>query len=99
MNCPVCDAPLRTIEKYGVDVDICTGCKGVWLDRGELEKILELEAAGGPTLRQEAERTRTPRDDYRRDDDDRARDAHGRHGQRKRRESWLGELLGGFGDD
>lgn len=49
MNCPVCDAPLRAIEKYGVEVDICPGCKGVWLDRGELEKIIALEASGGPT--------------------------------------------------
>jgi hypothetical protein len=36
MNCPVCDAPLRAIQKYGVEIDICPGCKGVWLDRGEL---------------------------------------------------------------
>ena len=49
MNCPVCDASLRVINKYGVEVDICPGCKGIWLDRGELEKVIEMEAAGGPT--------------------------------------------------
>lgn len=48
MNCPVCNGRLRAIEKYGVEIDICPDCKGVWLDRGELEKILELESAGGP---------------------------------------------------
>lgn len=49
MKCPVCDAPLRAIQKYGVEIDICPGCKGVWLDRGELEKIIEMEAVGGPS--------------------------------------------------
>jgi uncharacterized protein len=42
MNCPVCDERLRQVEKLGVEIDICPGCKGVWLDRGELDKIIEL---------------------------------------------------------
>jgi Uncharacterized protein conserved in bacteria len=36
MKCPVCDENLREIDKYGVHIDICPGCKGMWLDRGEL---------------------------------------------------------------
>ncbi|MHB0935465.1 MAG: TFIIB-type zinc ribbon-containing protein [Armatimonadota bacterium] len=113
MNCPVCDAPLRAIHKYGVEVDICPGCKGVWLDRGELEKIIEMEATGGPS--QDAapidNRPREPqpryqgerryRDDDDDDDDDRKRrpqyDQHGRP-HKKRRESWFSELFDGFGD-
>ena len=35
MNCPVCETRMREIQKYGVEVDICPDCKGVWLDRGE----------------------------------------------------------------
>jgi uncharacterized protein len=46
MQCPVCDERLREIEKYGVMIDICPSCKGVWLDRGELEKIIQLEQGG-----------------------------------------------------
>jgi Zn-finger nucleic acid-binding protein len=46
MQCPVCDERLREIEKYGVMVDICPSCKGVWLDRGELEKIVSLDDRG-----------------------------------------------------
>lgn len=42
MNCPVCDDKMREVEKYGVTMDICPGCKGVWLDRGELDKIINL---------------------------------------------------------
>ena len=44
MNCPVCDERLRTVEKYGLEIDLCPGCKGVWLDRGKLETILSQAA-------------------------------------------------------
>ncbi|WP_028559538.1 zf-TFIIB domain-containing protein [Paenibacillus pinihumi] len=42
MNCPVCDnVKMREVEKDGILIDICPSCKGVWLDRGELEKLME----------------------------------------------------------
>ncbi|WP_399539108.1 zf-TFIIB domain-containing protein [uncultured Paenibacillus sp.] len=41
MKCPVCDdVRMREVEKDGVTVDVCPDCKGVWLDRGELEKLM-----------------------------------------------------------
>ncbi|MNC43769.1 hypothetical protein D3C75_926450 [compost metagenome] len=41
MKCPVCnDVRMREVEKNGVLIDVCPDCKGVWLDRGELEKLL-----------------------------------------------------------
>ncbi|WP_068779128.1 zf-TFIIB domain-containing protein [Paenibacillus sp. GM2] len=41
MRCPVCDdVRMREIEKDGVMIDVCPECKGVWLDRGELEKLM-----------------------------------------------------------
>ena len=43
MNCPLCESPMKEIERYGVDVDMCPECKGVWLDRGEIEKIAKSE--------------------------------------------------------
>jgi uncharacterized protein len=46
MNCPVCGERLREVQKYGVDIDICPGCKGVWLDRGELDKIIAMVSSG-----------------------------------------------------
>jgi hypothetical protein len=45
MNCPVCDERLRTVEKYGLEIDLCPGCKGMWLDRGKLEAILSQAVA------------------------------------------------------
>ncbi|RYM05809.1 hypothetical protein EWH99_05205 [Sporolactobacillus sp. THM7-7] len=41
MNCPICDGVrMKEVEREGVLIDICPSCKGVWLDRGELNKIL-----------------------------------------------------------
>jgi uncharacterized protein len=92
MQCPVCDERLREVEKYGVAVDICPSCKGVWLDRGELEKVAGMEARG----------------DFDRDHGDgregRGGDDHGDHttgGQPKGRptkRSFLSDLMEGFGD-
>ena len=42
LNCPVCDnVPLEEIERGNVMIDVCSNCKGIWLDRGELEKIIQ----------------------------------------------------------
>jgi len=41
MNCPVCNVVLQIAERQGVEIDYCPKCRGVWLDRGELDKIIE----------------------------------------------------------
>lgn len=41
MNCPLCNVPLMMAEKQGVEIDYCPKCRGIWLDRGELEKIID----------------------------------------------------------
>jgi Zn-finger nucleic acid-binding protein len=78
-------------ERSGIEIDYCPECRGVWLDRGELDKILErsethqapVAAAPAPTS---YEREREPRrDDY---------SAHQQpYGKKKRKESWLSELF------
>lgn len=46
MQCPVCpETTLVMAERQGVEIDYCPKCRGVWLDRGELDKILERAAA------------------------------------------------------
>jgi uncharacterized protein len=45
MKCPVCDVDLLTAERQGVEIDYCPKCRGVWLDRGELDKIIERAGA------------------------------------------------------
>jgi hypothetical protein len=41
MNCPQCNVALVMSERQGVEIDYCPQCRGVWLDRGELDKIIE----------------------------------------------------------
>jgi Zn-finger nucleic acid-binding protein len=59
MQCPLClDAPLEPKYVDGTEVDVCTRCRGIWLDRGELDRLLD----GAPTRRDDR------RDDPRRDE-------------------------------
>ena len=44
MPCPVCKLPLVMSDRQGVEIDYCPQCRGVWLDRGELDKIIERSA-------------------------------------------------------
>ena len=41
MKCPTCEVPLVMTERSGVEIDYCPQCRGVWLDKGELDKIIE----------------------------------------------------------
>jgi len=42
MNCPNCNIPLMMADRKGVEIDFCSKCRGVWLDKGELDKIIDL---------------------------------------------------------
>lgn len=48
MNCPHCNVTLIMTERSGVEIDYCPQCRGVWLDRGELDKIIERAGAQSP---------------------------------------------------
>jgi uncharacterized protein len=41
MDCPICKVQLVMSERQGIEIDYCPKCRGVWLDRGELDKIIE----------------------------------------------------------
>lgn len=133
MRCPTDGAELVMAERQGVEIDYCPSCRGIWLDRGELDKILD-RAAGTPAPGTPDPGPAAPgyppapapgypaapgydgyrdagyrgdggyRDDRGRDDrgydrrpDDRRyddrRDPRYPYGRKKKRESWLGDLL------
>jgi Zn-finger nucleic acid-binding protein len=49
MHCPVCKDPQLVIsERQGIEIDYCPSCRGVWLDRGELDKLIEKASAAVP---------------------------------------------------
>lgn len=91
LTCPVCQGEMREVARSGVMIDTCTRCRGVWLDRGELEKLSAMFGGDRP----QDDYDRRPRDDYDRraaappvapyrrdddDDDDRHKYGHG-HGK------------------
>jgi len=45
MKCPVCEVDLVMMERLQVEIDYCPKCRGVWLDRGELDKVIERSTA------------------------------------------------------
>ncbi|SMF81635.1 hypothetical protein SAMN06265365_14123 [Tistlia consotensis] len=80
MKCPVDDETLVMTDRSGVEIDYCPKCRGVWLDRGELDKIIERSATqSDPSPRQEAPRQQ----DY----------GHSGKPYRKKKESFLSELF------
>lgn len=81
MLCPICKVELKMAERSGIEIDYCAQCRGVWLDRGELDKIIERSA---PTRLDD----RAGDDRRRRDDDD---DHEGYH--KKKRRGFLGDLF------
>lgn len=44
MICPNCGETLRERERSGIEVDVCPVCRGIWLDRGELDKLIDRES-------------------------------------------------------
>lgn len=48
MDCPVCNVALVMSDRQGIEIDYCPKCRGVWLDRGELDKIIERSTAATP---------------------------------------------------
>jgi Zn-finger nucleic acid-binding protein len=87
MNCPVDGTLLTIADRSGIEIDWCPTCRGVWLDRGELDKIIDRtagELGGGGRYRDEDDR----RERYRDDDDDRQY-----RGRRKKKGGLLGELF------
>ena len=99
MKCPVDDTDLSISSREGIEIDFCPQCRGVWLDRGELDKIIERAAASYAPVDarpMERERERAPRDDsdYRdRRYDDRDRGDGVDHGRRRKKRSFLDDLF------
>ncbi|MPT48348.1 MAG: hypothetical protein E2598_07995 [Sphingobium sp.] len=87
MLCPICHVSLMLSERQNVEIDYCPRCRGVWLDRGELDKIIERsERPSDPQSRL------SPTHSFARDDDRSGHEHTRRHGG-KRRRGFLSELF------
>ena len=93
MNCPIDGDVLVMSERKGIEIDYCPKCRGVWLDRGELDKLIEASD-------RDEEKRYEKRDEKRYDERDEKRDEKRydeRSNSKKKKSSFLGELfeLGG----
>jgi hypothetical protein len=70
-------------DRQGIEIDYCPECRGVWLDRGELDKIIERTMSEQPPSMQEGDRRNR----------DKHHDKDERYDKKKKRKSLLGELL------
>lgn len=80
--CPACRIDLVMTERHSIEIDYCPKCRGVWLDRGELDKIIE--KAAGPSQEPLERQSRYAGSHH-------AQERDSRHGYR--RKSWLSELF------
>ncbi|RZU66793.1 hypothetical protein EV379_3162 [Microterricola gilva] len=60
MNCPIDNAQLVMSERSGIEIDYCPQCRGVWLDRGELDKIIERSFGAAPAQQAPAQAPAQP---------------------------------------
>jgi Zn-finger nucleic acid-binding protein len=95
MNCPVCNVELKMTDRQGVEIDYCPKCRGVWLDRGELDKIIERSETTGFEA---SERDRYDEHNRRHDEQYRRNDEHNRQSDQpykkhKKKESFLSNLF------
>ena len=100
MHCPVCKTVnLVMSERQGIEIDYCPDCRGVWLDRGELDKLIERSAGVAPTVRSESHApayAEQPRQNPRPQDSSYHGSHHGSHQgghYRKKKEGFLSELF------
>ncbi|EDQ02856.1 hypothetical protein DSM14862_04142 (plasmid) [Sulfitobacter indolifex] len=81
MQCPIDGTQLVMTDRSGVEIDYCPQCRGVWLDRGELDKIIE--RSGPEPAPRDVASLRSSGQDH----------GHGRPYKKKRREGFLSELF------
>lgn len=88
MKCPIDQTELVMTDRQGIEIDYCPKCRGVWLDRGELDKIIERSASAAAPASTPTPPT-DPRGSFGRDDDQ----GYGHKGYQKRKKSFLQELF------
>lgn len=97
MNCPSCQTTMREREKEDVIIDVCPNCRGIFLDHGELEKLVAIEADRGGKYRMYYEDDDD--DDFRRRESYSSDDERDQYPPRKKKRGFLSNLMESFGID
>lgn len=101
MLCPVCQVDLNMMDRQGVEIDYCPKCRGVWLDRGELDKLIERSAQSDSRAiaqpRRESRQEFLPDydddDDYKRKNDERYGSDDRAYPPGKKKKSFLSDMF------
>jgi Zn-finger nucleic acid-binding protein len=99
MKCPTDQIDLVMTERQGIEIDYCPTCRGIWLDRGELDKLIERAAPSAVAAAPEPRREERRHEDRPRREDDRYRSGtdlkHGTANAKpyKKRESFLSDIF------
>lgn len=96
MKCPTDEATLVMSDRNGIEIDYCPTCRGVWLDRGELDKIIERsisQSAPSPQHDEQFKERPSKRQYYDDDHDDFSRHGGKGYQKKRRKESFLGDLF------
>src|SRR5690606_24265580 len=108
MLCPVCKVTLTISDRQGIEIDYCSQCRGIWLDRGELDKLIERSETQAaprpvgvrPVLASRSQDERDRGDDYRHQNNEhscakgyRADAKHDFGPYARRKKPFLGQLL------
>lgn len=91
-DCPVCSIPMDEVSKSGVLIDVCPRCKGVWLDRGELTRLLESIKAYREDDLEYDSRTRDRDHDHYEKDDRKYDKGHYKHENKRKKRGLFGML-------
>ena len=98
MNCPLCiDQILLPHHRGGVEVDVCPQCKGVWLDRGELDKLMASPSFEPPATSERREDR--SKKDSKKSKDSKDSSSKKKSGKKKKKKSSFGDRLGDLLED
>jgi uncharacterized protein len=94
MKCPACNVALVMSERQGIEIDYCPECRGIWLDRGELDKIIQRSATEAPPLAAPQPQAPPPQQGYSQQHGYPPQHGYG-HGHKpyKRHKHWLEEIF------
>ncbi len=96
MKCPTCTSSTLIItERQGVEIDYCQQCRGIWLDRGELDKLMDKAAAAMPVAANGYSNSHQSLGERRTDFVDSDHGGMGNHSayRTRRKKSWLNEIF------
>lgn len=92
MQCPTDQTTLVMSERSGIEIDYCPTCRGVWLDRGELDKIID-RSVSQPAPQAAPPQAAPPQQQYQQPPQQHYQQQYQQPYKKKRKESWLSEIF------